>query len=77
MPWTPIPVILQIAWVLAVLYHPSHIVSYAPGDSITCRLQANRIILGIYGYSPVMEPLIFPAHRLHHQFVVLRHYPHF
>ncbi|PVZ88899.1 hypothetical protein C9426_05160 [Serratia sp. S1B] len=42
------PFILQVAWVLAALCHPSHIVSYAPGDSITCCLQATRIILGIY-----------------------------
>ncbi|PVZ82543.1 hypothetical protein C9426_29320 [Serratia sp. S1B] len=27
--------------------HPSHIVAYAPGDSIACRLQATRIILNM------------------------------
>ncbi|PVZ89024.1 hypothetical protein C9426_05850 [Serratia sp. S1B] len=37
-------VILQAAWVLAALCHPSHIVSYAPGDSIAGCLQATRII---------------------------------
>ncbi|PVZ82600.1 hypothetical protein C9426_29165 [Serratia sp. S1B] len=37
-------VILQAAWVLAVLVHPSHIVIYAPRDSLSCRLQATRII---------------------------------
>ncbi|PVZ84636.1 hypothetical protein C9426_22725 [Serratia sp. S1B] len=39
--------ILQAAWVLATRCHPCHIVSYAPGDSIVCCLQATRIILGI------------------------------
>jgi hypothetical protein len=43
-----IPAILQVAWVLAFLAHPNHIVAYAPGDSQTGRLQATRIILGIY-----------------------------
>ncbi|EAS5216930.1 hypothetical protein D8N63_12105, partial [Salmonella enterica] len=33
-----IPFILQIAYVLATLVHPSHIVIYAPGDSLPCRL---------------------------------------
>ncbi|PVZ85808.1 hypothetical protein C9426_18205 [Serratia sp. S1B] len=42
-----IPLILQVAWVLAALVHPSHIVSYAPRDSLSCRLQATRIILCI------------------------------
>ncbi|KEY57140.1 hypothetical protein SRDD_39580 [Serratia sp. DD3] len=39
--------ILQVAWVLTAFVHPSHIVSYAPGDSLSCRLQATRIILRI------------------------------
>ncbi|PVZ81965.1 hypothetical protein C9426_31200 [Serratia sp. S1B] len=42
-----IPVILEVAWVLAVSARTSHIVIYVPGDSRTCRLQATRIILGI------------------------------
>ncbi|EAB5186781.1 hypothetical protein DT849_15875 [Salmonella enterica] len=42
-----IPFILQVAYVLATLAHPSHIVIYAPGDSLPCRLLATRIILGI------------------------------
>ncbi|ATF47906.1 hypothetical protein CO701_01435 [Citrobacter werkmanii] len=42
-----IPVILQVACALAMFVHPSHIVIYAPGDSLTCRLHATRIILGI------------------------------
>ncbi|EBU7940454.1 hypothetical protein DLC02_20955, partial [Salmonella enterica subsp. enterica serovar Chittagong] len=33
-----IPFILQVAYVLATLAHPSHIVIYAPGDSLPCRL---------------------------------------
>ncbi|PVZ85421.1 hypothetical protein C9426_19285 [Serratia sp. S1B] len=41
------PFLLQTAWVLAVLSHPSHIVGYAPRDSIACCLQAIRSILGI------------------------------
>ncbi|PVZ82121.1 hypothetical protein C9426_30640 [Serratia sp. S1B] len=45
--------ILQAAWVLAVFVHPSHIVSYAPRDSLSCRLHATRIILCTYpGYLP-------------------------
>jgi hypothetical protein len=27
-----IPFLLQVAWVLAALFHPGHIVSYAPRD---------------------------------------------
>ncbi|PVZ82490.1 hypothetical protein C9426_29620 [Serratia sp. S1B] len=51
-----IPFILQVAWVLAVLAHPSHIVSYAPRDSLICRLQAIRMILGIYPGSFKLRP---------------------
>ncbi|AXG46807.1 hypothetical protein CKY06_06365 [Photorhabdus sp. S15-56] len=32
-----IPVIFQVASLLAALTHPSHIVRYAPGDSLPCR----------------------------------------
>ncbi len=32
-----IPVIFQVASLLAVLTHPGHIVIYAPGDSLPCR----------------------------------------
>ncbi|NRN27300.1 hypothetical protein [Photorhabdus heterorhabditis] len=35
-----IPVIFQVAALLAVLTHPSHIVCYAPGDSLPCRCAA-------------------------------------
>ncbi|OZP69851.1 hypothetical protein CIG53_00930 [Enterobacter asburiae] len=42
--YADIPVILQVAGVLAALAHPSHIVIYAPGDSLSCRLPATRII---------------------------------
>ncbi|APR33977.1 hypothetical protein BTW28_13330 [Citrobacter freundii] len=42
-----IPVILQAACALATFVHPSHIVIYAPGNSLTCRLHATRIILVI------------------------------
>ncbi|OLY68158.1 hypothetical protein BWD41_15260 [Citrobacter braakii] len=38
-------VILQVACALATCVHPSHIVIYAPGDSLSCRLPATRIIL--------------------------------
>ncbi|RAW93492.1 hypothetical protein CKY01_00755 [Photorhabdus laumondii subsp. clarkei] len=31
-----IPVIFQIASLLAALAHPGHIVLYAPGDSLPC-----------------------------------------
>ncbi|POT62508.1 hypothetical protein C3428_11130 [Citrobacter braakii] len=39
-----IPVILQAACVLAFLAHPSHVLMYAPGDSLRRRLPATRII---------------------------------
>ncbi len=32
-----IPVIFQVAFLLAALAHPGHIVIYAPGDSLPCR----------------------------------------
>ncbi|WP_339374844.1 hypothetical protein [Photorhabdus australis] len=35
-----IPVIFQVASLLAALTHPSHIVIYAPGDSLPCRREA-------------------------------------
>ncbi|WP_302051700.1 hypothetical protein [Photorhabdus heterorhabditis] len=36
-----IPVIFQVASLLAALTHPSHIVCYAPGDSLPCRRDAS------------------------------------
>ncbi len=36
-----IPVIFQVASLLAALAHPSHIVCYAPGDSLSCRRDAS------------------------------------
>ncbi|RKS59722.1 hypothetical protein [Photorhabdus asymbiotica] len=42
-----IPVILQVASLLAALAHPGHIVIYAPGDAFTCRRAATRNLLGI------------------------------
>ncbi|NHB96144.1 hypothetical protein C5470_06740 [Photorhabdus stackebrandtii] len=36
-----IPVIFQVASLLAALAHPGHIVSYAPGDSLPCRRDAS------------------------------------
>ncbi|RAX07268.1 hypothetical protein CKY02_21305 [Photorhabdus bodei] len=36
-----IPVIFQVASLLAVLAHPGHIVIYAPGDSLPCRRDAS------------------------------------
>ncbi|TDB52170.1 hypothetical protein C5468_10530 [Photorhabdus luminescens subsp. mexicana] len=41
------PVIFQVASLLAALTHPGHIVIYAPGDSLTCRRAATRNLLGI------------------------------
>ncbi|TDB45681.1 hypothetical protein C5468_20155 [Photorhabdus luminescens subsp. mexicana] len=35
-----IPVIFQVASLLAALTHPGHIVIYAPGDSLPCRRDA-------------------------------------
>ncbi|NRN26960.1 hypothetical protein [Photorhabdus heterorhabditis] len=32
-----IPVIFQVASLLAALTHPGHRVTYAPGDSLPCR----------------------------------------
>ncbi len=42
-----IPVIFQAASLLAALSHPGHIVIYAPGDSLPCRRDATRNLLGI------------------------------
>ncbi|PQQ39620.1 hypothetical protein C6H68_00085 [Photorhabdus luminescens] len=36
-----IPVIFQVASLLAALTHPGHIVTYAPGDSLPCRRDAS------------------------------------
>ncbi|CAQ85419.1 conserved hypothetical protein [Photorhabdus asymbiotica] len=36
-----IPVIFQVASLLATLTHPGHIVIYAPGDSFPCRRDAS------------------------------------
>ncbi|MBS9439664.1 hypothetical protein EAE91_21710 [Photorhabdus noenieputensis] len=36
-----IPVIFQVASLLASLAHPGHIVIYAPGDSFPCRRDAS------------------------------------
>ncbi|NDK99542.1 hypothetical protein [Photorhabdus bodei] len=43
LPWISqdIPVILQVASLLAALAHPGHIVTYAPGDSLPCRRDAS------------------------------------
>jgi len=38
------PVILQVVYELVTPDHPSHIVIYAPGDSLAYRLPATRII---------------------------------
>ncbi|MCT8344007.1 DUF2569 domain-containing protein [Photorhabdus kleinii] len=38
---TFIPVIFQVASLLAALAHPGHIVIYAPGDSLPCRRDAS------------------------------------
>ncbi|WP_166308258.1 hypothetical protein [Photorhabdus cinerea] len=35
--FVPIPVIFQVASLLAALTHPGHRVIYAPGDSLPCR----------------------------------------
>ncbi|WP_255417043.1 hypothetical protein [Photorhabdus sp. CRCIA-P01] len=35
-----IPVIFQVASLLAALAHPGHIVRYATGDSLPCRRDA-------------------------------------
>ncbi|RKS59381.1 hypothetical protein BDD30_1450 [Photorhabdus asymbiotica] len=42
-----IPVIFQVASLLAALTHPGHRVIYAPGDSFTCCRAATRNLLGI------------------------------
>ncbi len=36
-----IPVIFQVASLLAALAHPGHIVRYTPGDSLPCRRDAS------------------------------------
>ncbi|RAX07983.1 hypothetical protein CKY10_16815 [Photorhabdus sp. HUG-39] len=40
-PLSTIPVIFQVASLLAALTHPGHIVIYAPGDSLPCRRDAS------------------------------------
>ena len=35
---------ILLVWLDDALVHPSHIVIYAPGASLTCRLPATRII---------------------------------
>ncbi|RAX01835.1 hypothetical protein CKY04_04330 [Photorhabdus sp. S8-52] len=44
---------------LAALTHPGHIVIYAPGDSLPCRLAATRNLLGIYVVFRIICP--FPV----------------
>ncbi|MCW7548534.1 hypothetical protein OO184_11420 [Photorhabdus sp. APURE] len=39
--WMNIPVIFQVASLLAALTHPGHIVRCAPGDSLPCRRDAS------------------------------------
>ncbi|MKX94557.1 hypothetical protein D9P01_09855 [Salmonella enterica subsp. enterica] len=39
--------IFRTADALALLAHPSHVLMYALGDSLRCRLPAARTILGI------------------------------
>ncbi|NYY78027.1 hypothetical protein DMI69_02295 [Escherichia coli] len=41
-----IPFILQAADAVTALVHPGHIVIYAPGDSLACRLPATRNYFG-------------------------------
>jgi hypothetical protein len=43
-----IPLFLEDAGLLAAFIHHSHIVDYAPVDSLSCRLPASSMILGIY-----------------------------
>ncbi|ATX98014.1 hypothetical protein AM349_18970 [Citrobacter freundii] len=40
------PFVFHAAGALAALAHPSHIVNYAPGDVLACRLPATRNPLG-------------------------------
>ncbi|WP_323839700.1 hypothetical protein [Photorhabdus africana] len=40
-PSCDIPVIFQVASLLAALTHPGYIVRYAPGDSLPCRRDAS------------------------------------
>jgi len=42
-----IPLFLEDAGLLAAFTHHSHIVDYAPVDSLSCRLPASSMILGI------------------------------
>ncbi|ECI2704871.1 hypothetical protein B6174_23900 [Salmonella enterica] len=45
-----IPFVFHAAGVLAALAHPSHIVNYAVGDVLACRLPATRNPLGRFFY---------------------------
>ncbi len=42
-----IPLFLEDTGLLAAFTYPSHIVSYAPGDALSCRLPVSSMILGI------------------------------
>ena len=43
-----IPVAFEVAWLLAALSQPNHIVPLCSGASFACRLHASSIPLGIY-----------------------------
>lgn len=43
-----LPFFLEHSGVLAAFTHSSHIETYAPGDSLSCRLPEYSMILGIY-----------------------------
>ncbi|NDO81766.1 hypothetical protein CJP72_13635 [Citrobacter sp. NCU1] len=48
-----IPFVFRATGSLAALTHPSHIVGYAPGDVLACRLPVTR--------NPLGEVFIFPS----------------
>jgi hypothetical protein len=56
-----IPLFLEDAGLLAAFTHHSHIVDYAPVDSLSCRLPASSMILGINPtprqFSVYLQPL--------------------
>ncbi|RAX06872.1 hypothetical protein [Photorhabdus bodei] len=66
---TYIPVIFQVASLLAALAYPGHIVRYAPGDSLPCR---RRCILKSIGYTSLFYDLKF--RKVHHVSVTQPHF---
>ena len=56
LPERDIPVAFEVAWLLAALSQPNHIVPLCSGASLACRLHASSIPLGIDNMIGLNEP---------------------